>query len=89
MELEESDSLTWNYTTGSFPGGPVVRNPPSRAGDKGSIAGRETGIPHAVQQLSLCTATTEPTWAHMSPTTEPQLEKPTQNEKNSPSKQLI
>ena len=43
-----------------LPGGPVVRNPPSRAGGKRLIAGRETGIPHAVEQLSLCPATTDP-----------------------------
>ena len=35
-----------------FPGGPVVKNPPSNAGDTGSIPGRRTKIPHAVGQLS-------------------------------------
>ena len=56
-----------------FPGGPVVKNLPSNAGDAGSIPGRGTKIPHAVGQLSLHTATTEPvcSGAHM-----PQLEKP-------------
>ena len=43
-----------------FPGGSVVKNPPSNAGDTGSIPGRGTKIPHAVGQLSLHAATTEP-----------------------------
>ena len=37
---------------GDFPGGPVVKNPPSNAGDVGSIPGRGTKIPHATRQLS-------------------------------------
>ena len=32
-----------------FPGGPVVKTPPSNAQDEGSVPGRETKIPHAVQ----------------------------------------
>ena len=44
-----------------FPGGPVVKNLPSNAGDVGSISGQETKIPHAAEQLSLHAATTEPT----------------------------
>ena len=40
-----------------FPGGPVVKNLPCKAGEAGSIPGRETKIPHAAEQLS--TATTE------------------------------
>ena len=43
-----------------FPGGPVVKNPPSNAVDVGSIPAQVTKIPHAVGQLSLHTATTEP-----------------------------
>ena len=35
-----------------FPGGPVVKNPPYNAGDKGSIPGWGTKIPHAAGQLS-------------------------------------
>ena len=50
-----------NVFVGDFPGGPVVKNPPSCAGDAGSIPGRGTKIPHAAGQLSLCTATTEAT----------------------------
>ena len=45
-----------------FPGGPAVKNPPSNAGDVGSIPGQGTKIPHAVGQQSPHTATTE---AHM------------------------
>ena len=43
-----------------FPGGPVVKNLPSNAGDAGSIPGQGTEIPHAVGQLSLRVATREP-----------------------------
>ena len=46
-------------TIGDFPGGPVVKNPPSNAGDGGSIPDRGTKIPHAAGQLSWRTATTE------------------------------
>ena len=42
-----------------FPGGPVVKNLPSNAGDSGSIPGGGTKIPHAVGQLSPCATTTE------------------------------
>ena len=34
------------------PGGPVVKNTPSNAGDSGSIPGGGTKIPHAAGQLS-------------------------------------
>ena len=37
----------------------MVENPPSNAGDAGSIPGRGTEIPHAAGQLSPCAATTE------------------------------
>ena len=42
-----------------FPGGPVVKNLPTHAGDMGSIAspGR---IPCAAKRLSPCATTTEP-----------------------------
>ena len=42
-----------------FPGGPVVKNPPSNAVEMGSILGRGTKIPHAVGQLSPRATTTE------------------------------
>ena len=40
--------------TGDFPGGPVVKNPPSSAGDVDLIPGRGNKIPHAVGQISPC-----------------------------------
>ena len=43
-----------------FPGGTVVKNLPSNAGDAGSIPGQGTKIPHALGQLSLCATTAEP-----------------------------
>ena len=43
----------------AFPGGPVVKNLPSSAGDVGSIPGRGTKIPHAAGQLSLRAITTD------------------------------
>ena len=46
--------------SGDFPGGLVVRNPLSNAGSVGSIPGWGTRIPHAAEQLSPQTATTEP-----------------------------
>ena len=57
---------------GDFPGGPVVKNPPSNAGDAGSISGRGIKIPHATGKLSPHAATTEPmrSGAHV-----PQLER--------------
>ena len=42
-----------------FPGGPVVKNPPSNSGDAGSNPGRGTKIPHSTGQLSPHVATTE------------------------------
>ena len=42
-----------------FPGRPVVKNLPSKAGDAGSIPGLGTKIPHAAGQLNPCSATRE------------------------------
>ena len=57
------------------PGCPVVKNPPSNAGDAGSIRGRGTRFPHAAGQLSPCATTTElvrlNSRAHVPQTTEP------------------
>ena len=68
LELESVDCR-------DFPGGPVVKNPPSNAGDMGSIPGWGTKIPHAVGQLSPRAATTELAClkerARMPQTTEP------------------
>ena len=41
-------------------GGPMVKNPPSNAGDVGSIPAWGTKIPCASRQLSLHAATTDP-----------------------------
>ena len=43
----------------STQGGPVVKNPPSNAGDAGSIPGWGTKVPYATGQLGPCSATTE------------------------------
>ena len=43
-----------------FPGGLVVENPPSNAGDAGLISSQGTRIPRAMGQLSPCATTTEP-----------------------------
>ena len=42
-----------------FPGGPVVKNLPSNAGDTGLIPGQEAKVLHASGQLSPCTPTAE------------------------------
>ena len=42
-----------------FPGGPVVKNPPSNARDAGLISRGGTKTSHAVGQISLCAITTE------------------------------
>ena len=43
-----------------FPGGLVVKNLPCKTQDASSSPGRGTKIPHAKEQPSLHTATTEP-----------------------------
>ena len=55
ISLNAIKKLFWD-----FPGGPLVKNLPSNAGDAGSIPGRGTKIPHVMGQLSPHTATTEP-----------------------------
>ena len=47
----------WSW---DFPGGPVVKNPPSKAGNTGSIPARGTKIPHATGQLSTSAVTKDP-----------------------------
>lgn len=42
----------------NFPSAPVVKNPPSHAGETGLIPGWETKIPRAARQLNPRTATT-------------------------------
>ena len=56
----ECYAVILDYNCRDFPGGPVVKNPPSNAGDTASIPGQETKIPHAVGQLSPRATTTEP-----------------------------
>ena len=48
-----------NRNNRDFPGGPVVKNPPTNAGNAGSIPGRGTKIPHAAGQLSPRATATE------------------------------
>ena len=59
----------------------MVKNPPSSAGDKGSIPGQGTKNPHAAGQLSLHAATTEPTRSGASA---PQLERSPLTARKSP-----
>ena len=42
-----------------FPSGPVVKNPPSNAGDTVCIPGWGSKIPHAMEQVNQCAATRE------------------------------
>ena len=44
--------LHLNLDCEDFPGGPMAKNLPSNAGDKGSIPVRGAKIPHATGQLS-------------------------------------
>ena len=61
--------------SGDFCCGPVIKNPPSNAGDMGSVPGQGTQIPHAIvtkptQQLE------RHTW-HSEDLTQPQTNKQT------------
>ena len=51
-EVQKHYALYNRNILGDFPGGPVVKNPSSNAGDAGSIPGQGTKIPHAEGQLS-------------------------------------
>ena len=44
---ERKDGAFKSFQYRDFPGGPVVKNLPSNAGDAGSIPVRGTKIPHA------------------------------------------
>ena len=59
-------------------GSPVAKNPPSNAGDEGSIPDQGTKIPQAVGQASPWAATTDPS---SSSAQVPQLEKPLSHNK--------
>ena len=52
MKLEYFKSASWD-----FPGGPVVKNPPAKAGTQVRPLVLD---PHAAGQLSLCTSSTRP-----------------------------
>ena len=52
LSQKEGDCSRIKRLTRDFPGGPVVKNPPSNAGDTSLIPGRGTRIPHATGQLS-------------------------------------
>ena len=59
--LRDSNENLKNQTSNrDFHGGPVVKNPPSNAGNTGSVAGRGTNIPPAVGGPRPYTTTTEP-----------------------------
>ena len=55
--------------SGDLPGGPVVKNLPSKTGDTGFIPGGGAKIPHATGQLSPSTTTTDPTLESPCPVT--------------------
>ena len=61
-------SLNENGHLWDFPGGSVVKNLPSNAGDMGLIPGQGTKIPCALEQLSSCAATKDPTDHNQDPT---------------------
>ena len=56
---ESSEEALVRSQTRDFPGGPVVANPPSSAGDRGLIPGLGTKLPHAMRQVHLCATTRE------------------------------
>ena len=43
-----------NFYPGDFPGGPLVKELPSNAGEMGSISEQGTKIPHVMELQSLC-----------------------------------
>ena len=53
--------------TQGFSGSPVVQNPPSSAGDTGSIPRQGTKIPYATEQLSPFAKTRESTHCYEDP----------------------
>ena len=63
--LQSTGSQRVGHTTGvtehTQAASPVVKSPPSKGGDAGSIPGQGTKIPHASGQLSLNASTREPT----------------------------
>ena len=59
MTSKSIELIIKNLTLKDFPRSPVVKNPPSNAGDTGSIPDGGTKIPHAAGQLSPHATTTE------------------------------
>ena len=57
--------LSMQAACGAYPGGSVVKNLPANARDPGLVPGWRTKIPHALEQLGLCAATTEPSLNHL------------------------
>ena len=49
--MQEKEQWAQSETRGN-PGGPVVMNPPSNAGDAGLTPGQGTKIPYATEKLS-------------------------------------
>ena len=56
--MKDLEGFTLLKAMGHFPGGTVVKNPPTNAGDTGLIPGLGRP-PHAAEQGSLCATTTE------------------------------
>ena len=48
MEADRERHSRQLVTSWDLPGAPVVKNPPSKAGDSGLIPGRGVKIPHAL-----------------------------------------
>ena len=61
--LQDGRQNSKHRSDGTFPGCLVVKNPPSKAEDMGSIPGLGTKIPHAMGQLSTRATTREPSTA--------------------------
>ena len=57
-----SSIMLYYLVWGDFPGGPVVKNPPSNAGDAGLVLGLGTKIPHAAGKLIPCCPVEIPRW---------------------------
>ena len=58
----DSERLTKKWTLSGLPWCPVVKNPPSTAGDAGSIPGQGTKIQHTTGWLSLHASTKTRGW---------------------------
>ena len=62
-------SLLNNQQLRDFPGSPVVKNPPSSAGDGGSIPGQGTKTPHVTGRLQLLSSDTKASVLQLEKTT--------------------